>query len=239
MILSRSAAGENSNAWEAWLRWVLPDQCSLCRDLADGAPNLCQACERELPRPDTPCSRCGAPSGEEQVCLVCLGKSPPYAAFIAALRYRGAVVDLIHRYKFGHDLTAGTSLAGILGQAAQGFKKFRLNCIVPMPLHPRKLQERGFNQCVPLAAAVSRQLQIPIVHGLLRHRDTEQQAMLRSNRARSRNLAGAFAVASDMQNRTIILLDDVCTSGATLRSATRALLRAHAAAVVALVAARA
>ncbi len=228
-----------SASWATCLRWLLPDQCTLCGAVADATPNLCHPCAVDLPRLRSPCRRCGASDAGTALCLRCLQKPPPYASFTAALHYRGIVVDLIHRYKFANDLTAGATLAGLLCCAVQQVRLPLSDCIVPIPLHPHRLRRRGFNQSALLAKALARQLKLAVVHGLVRRRDTVPQSTLHSYSARRRNLSGAFVVSRNLQRKHVILLDDVATSGATLRAATRALVASGAASVQALVVAKA
>ncbi len=116
-----------------------------------------------------------------------------------------------------------------------------LNCIdalIPLPLHPQRLRERGFNQTMELTLGLASQLQLPIhAHALSRQRDTEHQARL-SARARWKNVRRAFAAHGNLTGQRVLLIDDVMTSGASLHEASRTLLAAGASEVWTLVLAR-
>jgi ComF family protein len=111
--------------------------------------------------------------------------------------------------------------------------------VVPVPLHPARLAERGYNQAALLGAAAAAELGVPLLaRGLARTRDTPQQARL-DRAARRANVAGAFRARARLRGKRVVLVDDVATTGSTLAACTRALLDAGAASVTALVVARA
>ena len=238
MMISRPSTPHLQRALGV-LRWLFPEQCTLCGGIADAMPNLCFPCAAELPRPSLSCKRCGSPNVVSALCLRCIKKPPPYTTFRAALHYKGVVVDLIHRYKFGKDLAAGATLAGVLCHSVQQAKLLPADCIVPIPLHPERLRQRGFNQSGLLAKALAKPLKLAVVHGLERKRDTVPQSTLHSYSVRKRNVSGVFVATGDLQGKHPILLDDVSTSGATLRAATRTLIAGGALSVQVLVVAQA
>jgi ComF family protein len=152
---------------------------------------------------------------------------------VAATRYTGAAESIVHALKYrgwSHlsDLCAA-SMADMLGERAAG-----LDALVPVPLHPARLRERGFNQSALLADSLSVRLQIPVVDALVRSRSTRSQVGL-GRAARKRNVEGAFAVRTGLRAGVALgLVDDVATSGATLAVAGEVLSAAGAGRVVAL-----
>lgn len=146
--------------------------------------------------------------------------------------------------KFHGDLAAlrccGELLVAALGEdSPDPATPAALNCVVPVPLHPARLRQRGYNQALELARPLARTLGLPLRHQLLRRiRKTPPQTTL-TRRARLRGIRGAFAADSDVSGLSILLVDDVITTGATVAEAGRTLLRAGAASVAVLAVARA
>lgn len=191
------------------------------------------------------CRTCARPVeydiGAETRCAPCTARPPVWARARAALRYddasRGEILALKHAGK-REKLDAMGRWMGAAGRELLETADY----LVPVPLHPFRLAKRGFNQSVWLAAAVSRQTGVPLLHSALRRkRPTPTQGGL-SARARSKNVAGAFAVRrgsiDKVKGRRLVLVDDVYTTGATLRSCARVLKKAGAANVDVLVLAR-
>ena len=153
--------------------------------------------------------------------------------------YEGDLQKLIHLMKYGGMRPVAKELGRLMVAAADEFET--VDCLVPVPLHRRRWWRRGFNQADLLAAAMSREVDIPVRRGLLRRaRATESQAGL-SNRQRRANVAGAFTATrpSQVRGRRILLVDDVMTTGATLNACATALKRAGAEYVGAVTSARA
>lgn len=222
------------------LRHLLPSgSCLLCAD-ASGDALVCADCTDDLPRLDAlRCPHCALPVHRAGPCTACLHSTPHFDAVHASFRYDFPVDRLIHLLKYGHrPLVArwlGEQLAALpdcqdLPQAAW---------LMPIPLHPARLSERGFNQSLEIARQVAR-LTGRTLHasGLRRTRATSPQAAL-SHAERARNVAGAFECDHDLDGRTILLVDDVMTTGDTVNEAARILKIHGAARVSVLVAARA
>jgi ComF family protein len=172
----------------------------------------------------------------------CAGTRRPLAAWRAAGPYEGSLRAILHAFKYERRRTLARPLGRMLREAG-GELLIGVSCAVPVPLHPWRRLERGFNQSADLARA----LDVPVVHALWRTRRTLPQTGL-SRANRRRNVRGAFAVsplpgrrARDRQiaGQVVLLVDDVRTTGATLEACARALKRAGAAEVRALTVARA
>ena len=202
----------------------LRQDCVLC-NAASGAHMLCPACYAGLPRIVTACPRCAAPT-DGQVCGACLTHPPAFDRAFAALDYTFPVDKLIQILKYRHQL----ALAHLLGElmAAAVRAQPRPDCILPMPLHPARLRERGFNQAHEIAKVITKKLCLGLEPAIAtRTVNTPPQAMLALD-ARRKNVKGAFACHSDVRDRHIALVDDVMTSGATLNELTKTLKQAGA-----------
>jgi ComF family protein len=227
----------------------LPSQCAICHSWPD-AP-LCAACLSRFAPLRPRCPRCAlAWSATEAVpsCPHCQSQALPLAACFAAVDYAYPWADLLTRYKFQHQTGYSTLLAELLLSRA-GVRECldRLSAddhLLPLPLSSERLRERGFNQAWELAKVLHRQSACRAnlsAKLLLRLRHTEAQSGL-PRRARLANVRGAFLVeplsATQVQDRQVVLVDDVMTSGASLSAAALALLEAGASAVQAIVVAR-
>ncbi len=201
---------------------ALPGSCLLCA--ADsGKELLCPACVGDLPPlPAQRCPRCGEATTHGEHCGACLQKPPAFSGVSALYRYDFPVDRLIHALKYGHQL----ALADWFGQRlASVLANHDFTAVVPLPLHPQRLRERGFNQSAEIARTIAGQLQLPFARELLqRQRATAAQAGL-DRKARQRNVRGAFACHADCSGQRILLVDDVLTSGATADEAARSLIQ--------------
>lgn len=219
-------------------RWLLPSRCLVC-----GEPSrhidLCDACLAALPANQPACPRCALPlAAAAPACGECLASPPPFSLAIAAWRYEGAIARLLPRFKFQRELAVGEMLARLAACDLADWPGWQgITCLIPMPLHAARLGQRGYNQALELARPFARAHHLPIHSDTLtRIRATAPQTVLDAA-ARRRNLRGAFA-ATPLPGATVLLVDDVITTGATLREAARTLIRAGAVEVRALALAR-
>ncbi len=185
---------------------------------------------------DPTCGICGTPfeidDGVVTSCAACIARPPRYRTARAPLVYDDASRRLVLQLKRA-GRREGLSLFGRWMSDAGAGLLSEADALVPVPLHPRRLVSRGFNQAGWLASAVSRHADIPVWHSaLVRTRHTAHQGH-KTARQRRLNMRGAFSVRQSMEarvkGRRLILIDDVLTTGATLDGCTRALLRAGAA----------
>jgi ComF family protein len=216
------------------LSLLYPPRCPSCdRDLASrGAPRLCRACRRELAPIGIACPRCGEP-GSARTCTRCLVSPPPFARAHACFVYRddGLSSRLVLRWKYDGDHVVGASLAELLVVHRTAHAKC-YDVIVPVPLHAARLASRGFNQAAVLARAVRRPGERLAVDALQRDGRRVTQATL-NRAAREENVRDAFRVRprSGLSGRSVLLIDDVVTTGATVRACSAALRDAGAASV--------
>jgi len=228
---------------DGWLdRWV-PRGCALCGSLLGrpAFPGFCIPCLLELPGARAArCPHCGlVHSGGS--CGSCARQPPPFDRTIASADYAPPLDRVVTALKFGRQLALARPLGELLAAAWLGSRDAApLDCLVPVPLGAARLSQRGFNQALEMARAMSAALAAPLpVHGLLLHRvrDTPSQSTLDLTTRRA-NLSGCFACRGRLDGRRVGLVDDVMTSGSTLAEAAATLKAAGAIRVVALVAAR-
>lgn len=205
-------------------QWLPAQPCLLC-----GAPSRhgswCDACERALPRlPAAHCPSCALPTPSGAVCGRCLNKPPHFDHTVAPYAYAFPLDKLIHAFKFGAQLQLAHQLARQIADTVEQ----RPDCIVPMPLHPARLRERGYNQSLLLARELGAQLELPVLaQACQRTRNTAPQSEL-PWKERGRNMRKAFAASDVVSGKHVAVVDDVMTTGATLNELAQALRRAGA-----------
>ena len=226
---------------------LYPPACLLCRaPLASGAAGLCQACERAMTPCGPPvCQRCGLPRAgaydARLVCPSCERRQPAFDKARAPFVYTSPVRAAVHAFKYDGHRRLGRWLAHRMAQtAAHEVADEPIDRVVPVPMHWAKRRLTGLNPAEWLASAVAAQLGLSCdVRTLRRVKWTPTQTRL-TRTLRLRNVREAFAASgSSLKDCTILLVDDVLTSGATAQACAQAL-RAHGAArVLVLTAARA
>lgn len=217
----------------ALLDTFFPPLCHVCRSFVDGAGDihLCAGCREKIRGIGYPCCPiCGLPfaatDGIDHLCGPCLTARPAFDSARAAVRFDGPVQELIHRFKYGRKVHLSRPLGLLAAETLSGFiRACGGDCIVPVPLHRKRLRERGFNQAQLLGRVLAKQWRIPLsVDNLRRVRWTDPQTGLSAD-DRRRNVRGAFQVAdpSRFRGRRLILVDDVYTTGSTATECARTL----------------
>ncbi len=210
-----------------------PQTCAHCRrDLPRGWDDpLCAACLLLLRPVDRPwCARCGVPDSGGRLCASCRADASACRMIRAASLYREASVSLIHAFKYRGRKSAALWAGGYMARAwARCPELGRPDVLIPVPLHRRRLAERGYNQAELLAQALGQSAGLPVMErGLARLKNTKPQWAL-GRKKRLENLAGAFAAdAALFRGLRVLLIDDVCTTGASLEECARSLRRAGA-----------
>ena len=217
---------------------LFPVDCVLCDRRASGWRRgpLCAACETAvLVGPASPvCERCGLPGvAAGGVCAACLTGRTRYDFGRAALAFNDPVRQLVHEFKYNDRVSLARPLGRRLKECLERHP-FGPDCVVPVPLHPRRQRGRGYNQAELLAA----RLGLPIERGVVRRRrDTGSQTGM-TRHQRVVNMRGAFECRGRVE-RSVLLVDDIQTTGATLNELTRVLKRHGARKVEVLTLARA
>lgn len=214
---------------------LLAQDCLLCAANAD-AGLLCRDCLSDLPAlPADLCPVCAEASPGSHPCGACLKQAPHFDATLAALEYRFPTDKIIQAFKYQRRL----AVAGFLADRMLAGERPAGDLVVPLPLSAHRLRERGFNQAVEIARPLAHALGLPLVlDGLTRRLDTVPQATL-PWKERRRNVRHAFECAIDLTGKSVIVVDDVMTTGATLDEFARVLKDHGASTVINWVAARA
>jgi len=215
---------------------LFPSSCQVCEALLEraGEKVICRDCLERLRGADSPCCLCcgrffeGA--GEPHLCLDCLEKRPPFTRHRSGARYEGIAKDIILLYKYGGFAVLSGLLADFLvrtlGQEEDLWAG--VEAVVPVPLHRSKEKSRGFNQSLLLARRLAGKRSLPLLKGcLVKVRPTAAQTSLDA-RARETNLKGAFRVKRSLgiKGKTVLLVDDVYTTGSTIRECSQVLRKA-------------
>jgi ComF family protein len=210
---------------------LFPARCAAC-DEAGESP-FCALCAQTLIPLPAGCPLCGVPQDESLLpalkprrCPHCRAHPPRFACATAPYLHGGALAEAIYRLKYGKREDLGPAL-GVLFEACAAPKS---DVLVPIPLHPRRLRQRGYDQALLLAAGAAKRFRLPLAPLLRRVRETGQQVG-RDRTSRERGVRGAFAAAGEVLGARICLVDDVLTTGATASAAAGALLEAGAARV--------
>ena len=218
-----------------WIDRLFGIHCLLCWAPVDGdgAAPICEGCLEELPWNLNACPRCAAPlpSENDGLCGPCLKRSPPWDHAFAPLRYDTPLDRLIQRFKFNGGLSDGRLLSRLFIDALKARGGDLPEQVLPVPLHPSRLRERGFNQSLELARPLAEAMGIAFdFHLCRRTRATAVQSQLPA-KARRANVRGAFALSGSLTFKHIALVDDVLTTGHTAAELTRLLKGAGAEAV--------
>lgn len=207
------------------LACLLPQDCFICGQ-DSGDRQICADCAAALPRLAGPlCPVCALPTPEGSACGACQRNVPHFDATSAVFHYAFPVEHLIRGLKYRHRL----SLAGwFASELARAVGQAKVDCIVPLPLSPSRMKERGFNQAQEIARPLARQLGRPLMFDVCtRILDSAPQASL-PWKARQANIRHAFQCGIDLTGKTIAVVDDVMTTGATLNEFAR-ILKLHGA----------
>lgn len=216
--------------------WI-GERCALCFGLG-ARDGLCPGCRGDLPwLPAAHCPRCALPTPGGAVCGVCLKSPPAFDAAVCAALYAYPLDAMVRSLKYEGRIALARPLGAILAVAVA--RQATPDLVLPMPLSGPRMAGRGFNQSLEIARGLGPAWRHRVRHDILeRHGDAPPQAGL-PLAGRRRNVKGAFRCeARAVAGRTVALLDDVMTSGATLDEAARTLKRAGAVAVTAWVVAR-
>src|SRR5436190_12061273 len=232
---------------EAAVSLLYPPVCTLCGGKTRAGEYLCERCEAKATPIVAPfCQQCSEPFegaiATAFTCANCAHRTIYFDAAVAAYRGRGIVRQIVHEFKYGRQLHLRLLVACWLRAALDDERLcgLQFDVIVPVPLHPTRQRERGFNQAGLLGELLSVQTSIPGKPVLKRIRYTTTQTAL-DRSERMENLHNAFRLRknADVRGLRVLLLDDVLTTGSTLNECARILKRAGAISVHAATAARA
>jgi ComF family protein len=220
-----------------------PRQCSACEspEIKPGA-HFCPKCAKDIRSVREPiCTACGVPLGHgggQALCPACAFDAPAFHRARSGFFYRGSLRSTLIKYKFGGSIQEKIPLAELFLQAFNRHYDFdEFDMIVPIPLHSRRLVQRGFNHMILIGATLAKNIGAPLERRcLIKRRNTKPQVGL-SEIDRSRNLDGAFEIRDPKKiiGKRVLIIDDVFTTGATMREVAKTLKTCGAASVDALV----
>jgi ComF family protein len=228
------------------LELFYPSNCVGCGQPQESGILLCEPCKATAPRIQTPFCRCcsrpfdGAIDGEF-CCPNCEDRALAFDCVVSIYQAKGVLRDLIHRFKYGGHFHLRRVLTEFLLEAMQDsrLKETPIDCLVPVPLHPTRLRERGFNQADALAESLSKRARVPVWQCVERRLYTDTQTRF-DRTERMRNLRNAFVLRKNcnVRGKHLVLLDDVLTTGSTLHECALVLRAAGAESVRAVTVAR-
>lgn len=200
-----------------WLKYSLsalyPHHCPLCGARSQSA--FCTGCEQDMPRLLSACPQCGLELPAEALyCGHCQTNPPQYQRLYSPYAYAHPVSNLITAVKYQQRLSLIPVLAHAMTRRVTR-QPIGVDALLPVPLHSARLRERGFNQSLELARVLSKQIAVPILHGIERHRATATQTTLPADQ-REQNVRGAFRLHQPIAHRRIAIVDDVVTTGSTV-----------------------
>lgn len=200
------------------LNRLLPHVCLLCHHLTTRKQDLCEGCYQALPILTQGCSLCANPlCFSKHICGTCLEDPPPFDRVITSFLYQPPISGWILQLKFSHQLHLAKLLGELLAEKIQQESGTLPDCILPVPLHQKRIQERGFNQALEIARPIAKKLKIPLYPlACLRQAYTSANAKLHAD-ARQKNLKNAFAVTRDFSGMHVAIVDDVMSTGCTVR----------------------
>ncbi len=228
---------------------LFPPKCAACETVLtrDSGDPFCPECLSTISFTAPPlCPSCGLPfpetEGANHLCEDCILSLPPFSMARSLGKYEAALLDTIHLFKYHGKISAGEDMGRMMAKACYDSLVIEnYSLIIPVPLHLKRLKERGFNQSLVLARQISKRFSIPIDFIALRRKiHTEAQVSL-SGQQRMTNVRGAFEVAdrSRIEGKKILLIDDVYTTGSTAKECSKILMKNGAKEVAVLTLARA
>lgn len=221
---------------------VFPPTCILCGNPGFNSQDICEPCQHRLPRNLYCCYRCAeifpAPTAIPTLCGRCIAETPAFDETYAPFIYQDEIRHLVTGLKFGAQFKNARLLGGLLAEYLQKTAETP-DLIIPVPLHPARYRERGFNQALEIARIVSKTMAIPLDYSsCIRLKDTPHQTGLTAKK-RKQNLRRAFALKKPIVANHVAILDDVMTTGSTVNALANALKKTDVSSVDVWVCARA
>ena len=211
------------------LDFALPPRCAGCGDVIDDVGAFCPDCWNRLEwLGNSGCNRCALPlAGTEiEVCGRCLAEPPKIDRMRAAVAYDELPRSIALQLKYGRKVALARTMARYMAPLQDHWPEDAV--VIPVPLHRGRLWGRGFNQSALIASELSRRWGVRVDNGLLRRARRTQPLKGLNHNQRRKAVAGAFKATASINGKTVILVDDVLTSGSTAEACASALRRAGA-----------
>ncbi len=198
--------------FKSFYQWLLPQSCFLCGEITSQV--ICPHCLDILPYHTTQCFCCAVPLTQDGICGQCLKQPPPYQRTQTVFLYDYPVDKIILSMKFNNNLALLKLLGHLMVQHLE--LEPRPDVLIPVPIHPKRLRYRGYNQSLELAKVITQQTGIPLNYNACqRIKHTEHQIKLKASERRN-NVRGAFRVEFVKPEwQHIVIVDDVMTTGST------------------------
>ena len=203
--------------------YLLPGICFLCQGAAPGRDIVCDGCRADLPRVTASCHRCGNPLINDSICQACRDGVIYIDRILAPHQYRYPANELVRQLKYNQRLILARELGYAVVAEVKKAGAPLPECILPVPLHWFRYFTRGFNQSAEIAAVIARDFSIPVNNRLLQRTKYTVPQFGLGLAERKRNIRGAFKLKNGPAYRSVAIVDDVMTTGATVNEAARLL----------------
>ncbi|MDD5093874.1 MAG: ComF family protein [Dehalococcoidia bacterium] len=214
---------------EAFLDLIFPPRCIGC---GKEGGFLCAPCSEALPALEPPfCQRCGVPTSDGKLCQNCRNWSPAIDGIRSPFLHTGLARQAVHHLKYKNQKVLARPIAGVMAKYLKS-NPLPVDVLTAVPTHPKRTRQRGYNQADLIVRELSQTIQLPASQETLaRRRNTPSQVSLGAE-ARRKNVQEAFICKDkSLSSKRVLLVDDVCTTGATLNACAVALKEAGAASV--------
>lgn len=220
-----SGRRKNINISHILRRFLNPAICQACGISIPSDHLFCEYCQRRFKRVKNPCHSCGLPNPVSgTLCPACMKSPARWHRMRAPFVFCDPLRQQIHRLKFAHQPHIAQPL---IAQSLSCFETSQIDVLIPVPLHPERIKERGFNQSLLLAEALADSLSLPVDRKCLtRIKATDPQSGL-SYRQRSVNLKQAFEYKPGTRWKSVAIVDDIITTGNTMNEICKLLSRQH------------
>ncbi|WP_105616955.1 ComF family protein [Vallitalea okinawensis] len=199
---------------------IFPPRCLLCDELLTVKErHVCEACDiHRFINDGHRCIKCGRlVDSVEERCEVCKEVDYSFDQGFALLQYEGIIHTTFYRLKYGKRKEIGTAFGKMMAKYLEDeIDHLDISVIIPVPLHPSREMQRGYNQAGVIAKTLAKELNLPVdINYLLRIKATKPQSSL-NLRGRQNNLKNAFSISNQQQYEQVLLIDDIYTSGNTM-----------------------
>jgi len=199
------------------LNWVIPEKCIDCnRAIKSNDTCICDICYPKLPFLDNACQHCGQPfNADADICGRCIKSSPIYDQCFYAFKYEYPIDKQICQFKYSERPELAKPIAKLLYHEIKQHYLPTPELLIPVPVHTRKLRERGFNQSLLLTKILSSLTGIPYANSIDKYRHTSPQAQ-QTLKQRHNNIKNSFRLNTKINAKHVAIIDDVITTGATV-----------------------
>lgn len=218
---------------------IYPPRCVICGEIAvNNGKNrfFCEKCGRDIPWVKTKnrCKSCTRPLKEGESCSVCQKHDLVYTEAVSVFDY-AAMKKTIEDYKFNKNKYLHKGLGYVMSEYAKRFYPEILektDIVCPLPVHKNRLKQRGFDQSALLARIIGEECKINYGEVLVRVKETSQQSLMQGYKSRCENVKDAFEACGDIYGKTVMVIDDVLTTGSSANECAKALFKAGAKEVI-------